>query len=254
MSKKIIIFDLECKVDMYPGRGLFGGQKIDGKNAYLLAFNYKVLDVGDVKGISIHETKAFKKDFQDDYDVVKFAYDILTDDDVVGWVTFYGSEFDIPLLNTRLQFHGLPILPQTPHDDLYKVFKSSKGKLALSSYGLDYICEFYGLPRKTKVPDRDWVLAKAGNKEALQKISTYGKNDVAITEKLFHKAKALNGSKLIHYFDGEKEPCMCKVCGSYHMNSRGILPLANGLSYRNRYQCADCGKWDKGSVRRYADD
>lgn len=251
MKSKIVVWDLECKVDMYPSKGLFGGQKIDGKNAYLLAFNFKYHGETKVRGMSIHETEAFKKgEFWNDKELCQYAFDILTDPAITGWVGFYSSEFDVPLLNTRLQYWGLPTLPQMPHDDIYKIFKSRKCKLALSSYSLDYLCEFYHLPRKTKVDERTWLRAKAGHVPSIKIVSTYGKNDVDITDMLYGKAKSLAGSQLVIYDDNvdedTKEPCTCIACGG-PLKRDGVRRMAMGRQ-KDMYRCKDCHKPAYGRV------
>lgn len=251
---KLIIFDLEAKVDFIQ---IGKTQRMDGKNSYIMCMNWYELDLdkpkykikkSDVKSIAIQNTKAFKKDFYDDSEVVAKIFDVLTADDVVGWVGHNIKAFDIPLINVRLQAHNKQILPyMSAIDDTLSIFKSAKGKLGLVSFKLDYLCEFYKLPRKGKVAEKTWTLARAGNVKALDEVQDYGKQDIVVSTALYEKASKLNGSKLI--LSSKFNGAACPVCGSKRIISRGHIVNSRGKQYRG--QCQDCGKWVPGKFESW---
>lgn len=53
----------------------------------------------------------------DDKKLVQEAAELLSSFDC--WVTYYGKGFDVPMIQSRLLYHGLPKLVKKPHVDMY---------------------------------------------------------------------------------------------------------------------------------------
>ena len=96
--------------------------------------------------------------------------------------TYYGSRFDIPFLRTRALIHGLDFIPrgEVESRDLYYLARRC---LCLSSKSLENVCRALGIPGKTHIEQRFWVLANTGNPDAIKYICEHNKADVEILEK-----------------------------------------------------------------------
>lgn len=123
-------------------------------------------------------------------------------------VTYYGTNFDIPLINSRAIFWGFEpvsnyktqvqyvigkngeikekekIVPKFYHWDLYYTVKS---KLALSRNSLDVATSYFGIDGKTKLDRNIWLKGKYGDPQSLKYILEHNFYDVIILERLHNK-------------------------------------------------------------------
>jgi len=90
-------------------------------------------------------------------------------------------------LNTRFLINGLGLpIPFKPIDTLSLARKT----FSFSSNKLDYICQVLGLPAKSEHSGYDlWLRCLKGDKSALQEMVAYNRNDVVITEDVYHILK-----------------------------------------------------------------
>jgi hypothetical protein len=148
------------------------------------------------------------------------------------WLTHFGSWFDIPFVNTRLLYHGLPTLPPSyPHVDTWKV---SKNRLKLRNNRLITISEFLGTKEsKNAIKPEQWIRALGGHAPSMAYIvaQTYKRLRPLITD---HPNKGL--------IDGRGG---CSVCGAQRLQKRGFH-VTRTRKYA-RYQCMQCGAWSKGT-------
>lgn len=151
-------------------------------------------------------------------------------------VTWYGSRFDLPMVNSKLILFGEPPLPHIPHIDGWKI---SKYKLKIHSNRLASVQEFLGLPTsKTPVKGGEWLKAMAGDRTALKYIVSHCKADVNVLEEAYLKLRPLINN---HPRVGDKGTCY--NCGSKQLQSRG--PYVNrSQTPKVRIQCQGCGTWD----------
>jgi uncharacterized protein YprB with RNaseH-like and TPR domain len=210
-----------------------------------LAFGYKWFSEGEPKVIAISDFPRFKKDKTDDSIVVRQAYEILASADM--WVTFYGSRFDVPYMNSRLLYHNIGVLPPIPHLDLYYQAK----KLKLHSYRLGSVGEFLGLPtEKTPLSGPVWIKAIAGDKEAMEYIREHCARDVALLEEAYQRLRVLTTRH--PRVSMTLEPC--RVCGGPVMR-RGYSLVVRGEKKRKiRVQCKECGAWETRPASEVAGD
>lgn len=124
-----------------------------------------------------------------DRDCVKDLIAYLDSFDVI--VTWYGSRFDLPFINTRALGHGLQPPRREYRRDLCFVARGV-GKLKnnrLATWGR-YL---FGKSGKTFLPWSCWQRAMRGDNKAIGEIVTHCKADVIETEKIYRKFLPLLG-------------------------------------------------------------
>lgn len=170
------------------------------------------------------------------------AHRLLSEADVV--VTYNGISFDIPHMQREFLLAGMA--PPKPYKqiDLMRVVKK---QFKFASNKLDYISQQLGLGRKTSHEGFAlWVKCMAGDERALKKMAVYAKQDVKLTEKLYHYLLPwLTTVPHVGQMDGEANSCW--ACGGTKLRRDGVAH-AFVTSYR-LYQCLKCGAWVRGNQR-----
>ena len=187
----------------------------------------KVLSVADYTGKDILEReKKLLKDISIE----------LLDSDI--WLTWYGTYFDIPFVNSRLLYHRLPVLPATyPHIDGWKV---SRNRLKLRNNRLKTVQEFLGTEtEKDSVLGPIWIKAMNGDHKALQYVINHCFKDIKALEEVYVLLRPLI---IDHPWNGNGA---CGTCGESKLQKRGIH-LTRTRKYQ-RFQCMSCGSWSKGN-------
>lgn len=192
------------------------------------------------KKVHIAKTTDFGKNHWDDKGVVMKAVKEISEADM--WVTWYGSRFDVPFLNTRLILHGKPPMPPIAHWDGWRV---ARNHLKMSSNRLATISEFFGLSPKTPVRGDAWVKASVGHGPSLKYVVDHCVQDVLTLEQAYLKLRPLTKDHPnLGIFN--KEMRCCPACQSVHIHKRGTR-IARSRAYQ-RYQCDDCGLWLRARV------
>jgi uncharacterized protein YprB with RNaseH-like and TPR domain len=106
------------------------------------------------------------------------------------WVSFYGKNFDIPFLNTRLWRYGLPPLERKHHIDMYWVVKS--GTLT-GRRSQAHLLEFLDSPiRKLTISPEVWnQVVKDRSGKALKILQERCEKDVCGLEVLYTRSRKL---------------------------------------------------------------
>ena len=162
------------------------------------------------------------------------------------WVSWYGIKCDIPQINTRLMHHGLGILPNIKHIDLWK---TCKYKLALGSNSMKNVSEWLGFAeRKTPLKLQEWYLALHGNKKAMNSIVRHCIADIRVLEEGYERLLPLVSPRVsLNAITGDKDACpKCGVRGK--LQKRG-WNYAQVMRTR-RFQCTACGSWLTGKRER----
>lgn len=200
----------------------------------LLCAGYKWLGEKKIYVPTIADTKRFQRDPTDDYDLVKSFAEVLREADI--WVTYFGKGFDVKFMQAKMLEHGLGILPNTPHVDLYFVVKQN---LALSRKSLGNVATFLNFEAaKTPVDGRTWKKAMAGSRAALKYIVDHCRADVALLEEAYLMLRPLvrQHPRVAQAI----EPC--RVCGGTRLQRRGLaVRVTKGERYR--WHCQNCGSW-----------
>jgi hypothetical protein len=204
----------------------------------ILCFGWKDVGKGKTRVISVMDYPGFEDDPTDDGPLVKDIAKILTDSEC--WLTWYGSRFDVPFVNSRLLQHKLAPLPPVPHIDGWKV---ASAKLKLHSNRLASVCAFLGVEDKTPIDQHQWVRATAGHRPSLRYVIAHCKQDVAVTEQAYIPLRPLIDSHPnMGLSDGH--PNACGACGSRRLTRQGFRQ-SKTRTYA-RFQCQDCGMWLRG--------
>jgi uncharacterized protein YprB with RNaseH-like and TPR domain len=203
----------------------------------MIAFGYKWADEDEAHVLAITDYRGYTKDLTDDSKLVAAAAKLLTSADI--WVSYFGKGFDVKFINAKMLEHGLPVLPNTPHVDLFYTVKSN---LALSRKSLANVSEFLQFENsKTPVTGRMWRKAMVGNKEAIQYVVDHCKSDVLILEEAYLKLRPL-----VRLHPRVEGWLPCRVCGSTKLQRRGnVVTVTKGKKYRVR--CNNCGAWEQRS-------
>lgn len=103
------------------------------------------------------------------------------------WVTFYGKLFDIPFINSRMLYHGLPLLPKKHHIDMYFVVKS---RTHLSRRNQGHILSWLGTPEeKMSVSSSIWAELAVKTPSKLKILKERCESDVIGLQAMYEKAK-----------------------------------------------------------------
>lgn len=238
----IVFFDIETLMNMqeiakiFPSLGNYPGRTMKATITSVICFGYKTL--GDKKAKCINAwdfPKRWDKDKNDDYEVVKAAYQILSKADAI--VTHNGSRFDLKHLNTRLMANGFPPLHKIPHIDTVMLARKN---LFLYSNRLDDVATFLEVDNKLENGGWQlWVDVLNGKKKAMKLMDKYCKQDVEVLEQVYHKlipfAKNIPNYNL---FNGDGSHS-CPSCGSHKLQKNGFVRTKT--STKQRYRCLDCG-------------
>lgn len=177
--------------------------------------------------------------------MVRKAFDLLSDSDYV--VHFNGVKFDIPHLNREFLIAGYAPAAPFAQVDLLKVVKKN---FRFPSNKLDYVAQALGLGGKTSHTGHQlWVDCLNENPEAWELMKTYNMQDVVLTEKLYDRLLPwISGQPHagLFYRDEEGEDS-CPNCGSLDLRPQGRAYTS--VSVFQRFRCAECGKWSRGSKR-----
>lgn len=168
----------------------------------------------------------------DDKRLIKDFCGIMAEADI--WVTYNGKNFDVPYLQAKLLEHGLPIMPNTPHVDLYQVVKHA---IVLSRKSLANVSKFLRLhAEKTPVTGDHWKRAMCGNAKSIKYVVDHCVADVELLEEAYHKLKPLVRQHPI-VMRGDT----CRSCGSKDLQRRGFYMTTKKV--KRRVSCKKCGAW-----------
>lgn len=227
---KIIMWDLETT-------------NLNANYGYILCGGWKELGVGKAKCKNITQFPQFKKKRTNDRDLVIHLRDVLSEADM--WVTWYGSRFDVPYLNSRLLYHGEDPLPPIPHIDGWRV---ARWKMKLNSNRLQSVTQFLGLEEKTPILPQMWIDAMAGDRRAIRYVVEHCLQDVVVLEQVYERIKPLiTDHPNVNMVTGT--PRACPVCGSISIQKRGWNVAKVRRS--QRYHCQACGAWSRGRPEKH---
>lgn len=211
------------------------------KNSYLLTVGYKWLHEKQAHVLSLSQYKTFKKDVQDDTELVKAVWSLLDEADVV--ITQNGDRFDVPKLNTRFIKLGLPVPSPFKSIDTKKI---ASGSFYFANNKLDNLGEELGLGKKMEHEGFAlWEKCMAGDLKAFQKMAAYNKRDVVLTEQVYLKFRpwAKNHPNLNAFTERDN----CPKCDSQNIQYRG--EEARKTTKVKRFMCKDCGAFSYGKQR-----
>lgn len=246
---RMVYFDLETMpnakevMKVLQSIGDFPGRTFKATINSIICFGYKVHGEKETQCVNAWDySKRWSRDINDDYAVVRKAYEVLKDADVV--VTHNGKRFDWKFLQTRLLFHGFAPLPKLIHID---TCAEAKRNLLAYSNSLNELGKFLKLGEKKKHTGWTlWMDVMEKDPAAMKLMSEYCKRDVELLEKVFKKLRPMIKS-LPNYniFNGKDNSC--PNCGSTHLQRRG--ERVSKTKRVVRYQCVECNSWSSQGTK-----
>ena len=168
------------------------------------------------------------------------AHELLSEADVA--IHFNGTKFDIPHFNREFLLAGLT--PPKPFKQI-DLLRTVRKQFRFASGKLDYVSQQLGLGAKVKHEGHAlWVACMNGDAKAWARMGKYARQDVALTEKLFHVLLPWLTS-VPHLGQLAKAEGGCWACGSEKLTRDGAC-TAYVTSYP-LHQCANCGAWVRGT-------
>jgi len=164
-------------------------------------------------------------------------------------VAHYGKKYDLPYVQTRLLFHGLPVLPPTP---LVDTWRCARDNLRLKSNRLANIVDFLDVTRKTPLRPSVWRAAAAGHKPSLRYIEDHCRADIealaetyVLLRPLMTRHPNVNIAALnLMGLDA------CPKCGAGAENLQRRGRYTSLARVCARFQCQSCGSWSQGPPRK----
>lgn len=240
-APRIILWDIETLpnfkevMKVFPGLSAYPGLTLKATISSIICVGWKVLGEKRVNVISAWDFKTrWRKNVNDDYSVVKAAYDVLKDADCI--VTHNGKRFDWKHLQTRLIANNLPTLPKIPHIDT-----CSEAKKHLLSFNnrLNTLADLMADEKKMEHEGWElWTKVLNKNHAAMIKMEKYCQQDVIVLEKIFKRLRPLMSG--LPNYNAFLDPLgkSCPNCGSHTLIKDGTKTRTNGIF--QAYMCKDC--------------
>lgn len=236
---KIILYDIETSpllVTSWQLRKPYLSHENIERDANILTAAWKELDLPGVAALCVDPTNPTS-----DAALLSDLRDALEDADVL--IGHNSDRFDLPWINTRLVFHGLPPLPQIKTVDTLKIARS---RFRFSSNRLDYLGQYLGVGRKIKTEYDLWKQVLAGDAQALTKMVRYNKQDVLLLEKVYKRLRPFATTHPNLRLMDASSITKCPRCGVGDLEGRGQRYTQKGVY--QRYHCLNraCGAWSHG--------
>lgn len=243
-KKKRLFFDIETS----PNIGFFwsAGYKLNVpysniiKERAIICICYKWAGEDKVYSLTWDKNQDDKKMLEQFMSVANDASEL---------VGHNGDKFDLPWIRTRCIFHRIPMFPTYTTID---TLKHARSKFRFNSNRLDYIAQYLNVGEKLDTGGfdlwKDIVLNK--DKDALEKMVMYCKNDVAILEKVYDQLSSYVPHKTHYGVINGHEKYSCPECGSEDLRFSQKRYTAAGMP-RIQLQCNECHKYHTVSNRVY---
>lgn len=177
--------------------------------------------------------------------VTKLAEILNSADEVIG---HNSDRFDVKWLRTRCLYHGVAL---TPFIQSIDTLKEAKKLFYFNSNRLDYISKFLGAEGKMETGGLElWddVILR-NNRQALNKMVAYCKQDVEILEDVFNKLNPYLKNKLTKTIRVEGNGINCVECGSENIVKHKVRTSIAGRQTQ-QYQCKTCGKYHSVAIKK----
>ena len=233
---KVLFFDLETAPDIVATFGRWnvniGQQNLLQEGNWLLSASWSWLGQDKIDGYVIKPTEAKRAN---DFQVVARMLEVYNKADIV--VAHNAQGFDVPIFRTRLLMNGMA---PPKHVRVIDTLRMAK-KLKFGSNKLDSLSQTIGFGEKIKHAGIQlWVDCLKGDKDALQKMLDYNKQDVKLLKDAYYEMAPFDPStpNFAAYYDDENQ--RCSTCGSTELVFTGNKVLTN-LSIFSELRCTHCG-------------
>lgn len=238
---KILLFDIETAPNLGYIWGKYEQNVLDYTSEwYMMSFAYKWL--GDTKVVchALPEYKTYRKDKEDDSELVKDLHKLFDEADLI--IAHNGDDFDVKKANARFIYHGLN--PPAPYKTV-DTKKIAKNSFKFNSNSLNDLGQHLGLGEKAPTGGFGlWKGCMSGDEKSWSTMIKYNKQDVVLLEQVYLKLRPWHKThpNLGHFTE---EIHSCPKCNGSHLQSRGYSKTLSSI-YR-RFQCQDCGAWSRAA-------
>lgn len=239
---KILLYDIETFANLAYVWGKYEQDVIAYKKEwYMLTFAYKWLGESTTHVLSLPDFKTWKKDKQDDVELVTALWNLFNEADVV--IAHNGNSFDQKKANARFIAHKLP--PPTPYKQIDTKLVA-KRYFNFNSNKLDDLGNYFGLGRKINTGGFElWLGCASGDMKSWKKMCDYNKQDVVLLEKVYLKMLPwMDNHPNLALLTGEIHAC--PNCSSKKIVKRGVS--MSRVSKYQRWQCNDCKGWHQSAL------
>ena len=228
-KSKVLIWDLETG----------GVNAFKADLGFILNFGYKWLNAEETHCLRVSDYHGWwsKKTGVIDKPLIVDALKIMAEADLL--VAHYGDRFDRRFFQGRCVINRLQPPPPTIQRDTWRI---ARGAFSFSSNRLGNLAKALGLKeQKYQKTANEWPLwwlrAMAGDKQAIEEMAEYCKQDVRTLEQVYLKLRVYDNFQHPRLHDNREN---CKLCGG-SVTYQGYRRTVERR--HKRYQCQDCGRW-----------
>lgn len=247
MDKKILLFDIETAPNLGYTWSKYEQNVIEfERDWYMLCFAAKWLGSKKVTVVSLPDFKLYKKDKEDDKEVVKALWKLFDEAEVL--IAHNGNRFDIKKANAR--FLSLGMEPPSPYQKIDTLTEARK-YFKFDSNKLDDLGNYLGVGRKVETGGFSlWKGCMQGDMKSWRKMLRYNVQDVKLLEEVYLKLRPwmISHPNLNLLDNGLK---LCPICGSPKVQKRGFSYTR--VSTFQRWQCRSCSGWSRSRLSERGD-
>lgn len=218
---------------------------LPGMEWFMLSGQWSWNDSKQVNTVSVlDDPKRFKKNFRDEYHVIKTLHDVISEADIIVGHNINGH--DLKKIQAKIIEYKLPPMQIPKIVDTYQWSK----KFGFTSRKLGDLCSKLDLTKKLSHEPGLFLLAAMGDKDAIKKIVTYGKGDVPTVRELYYRLRPYAPNHPNHnLWRGDGVQC-CPKCSSTEFIKRGYRYTTTGKF--QSYSCESCGTFfqDGKAIKR----
>ena len=245
MKAKILLYDIETS----PNFGAYFQLYREGnivwteKHWYMLSFAWKWLDGKKTTVHALPDYKTYKKDPENDIELVKELWSLLDQANVI--IAHNGAAFDTKKTTARFAFHGL--LPPTPYKEIDTKLVAKKF-FKFDSNKLDDLGDYLKVGRKLSHHGMElWKDCLKGDTKAWNLMRRYNQQDVVLLEKIYLRLRPfIQQHPNIALMNGDL--VACPNCGDSNVTRQGYRTSRVGR--RERFQCQACGSWHSRPITK----
>ena len=241
-NAKVLLMDIETAPNLGYTWGKYEQNIIEfERDWYMLCFAAKWLDSKSVMTSALPDFSLYKKDKENDKEVVKALWKLFDEAEVL--IAHNGNRFDIKKANAR--FLALGMNPPSPYQKVDTLSEARK-YFKFDSNKLDDLGKYLGVGRKADTGG--WSLWKGcmeGKPSSWKKMIKYNKQDVTLLEDVYLKLRPwINNHPNMNLLDNKTK--LCPKCGSSKVQKRGFSYTT--ISTFQRWQCQSCKGWSRSRL------
>lgn len=211
------------------------------QEGYMLTWSAKWLGSSTIMSDSVHLHNAPEQlGKPNDREIVESIAALIDEADVL--VYHNGENFDLPTIQARMAFHGLPPLHPTKSVDTLQV---ARKYFRFPSNRLGDLAQYLNVPHDKISTDFSlWSGCMEGDLACYEQMVDYNAMDVQVLEEIYLRLRPYDRRhpNLALYGDLTKLAC---VCGCEDVQPTGKV-VTTGVSMFDTYRCTACGRIVRG--------